>query len=98
MLAGSPLISRRSWVALMEAQGFHSVTVAGESAAPPPLLARQSVVVGVSDGVVRLSTGTLHRAAAPSSSRAAAPAMRPQAATQANIVLVRLRMAQRLLA
>jgi hypothetical protein len=88
VVAGSPLISRRSWVALLEAQGFHSVTVAGEAAAPPPLLARQSVVVGVSDGVVRLGDGTQPRAAAPSGTRAAVPAMLLHTSTQADILLV----------
>ncbi len=72
---GSPLISRAGWVALLEAQGFHSCVVAGSAAAAPPLLARQSVVVGVSDGVVRLSTGGRARADAASSSKAANAAL-----------------------
>ena len=67
---GSPLISRAGWLALLEAQGFHSCVVAGSTAAAPPLLARQSVVVGVSDGIVRLSTATRARADAASSSTA----------------------------
>ena len=75
-------------MALMEAQGFHSVAVAGEAAAPPPLLARQSVVVGISDGVVWLGNSKQPRATAPSSARAATPAMPLQTSTQANVVLV----------
>lgn len=51
---GSPLISRDGWISLLEAQGFKSVVVAGESNDVPPLLTRQTVVLGLSDGVVRL--------------------------------------------
>lgn len=39
----------------MAAQGFTGVTVAGEELAARPLLARQSVVMGVSDGVIRVA-------------------------------------------
>ncbi len=69
---GSPLISRAGWVALLEAQGFHSCVVTGSAAAAPPLLARQSVVVGVSDGIVRLSTAARARPDVATSSTAAA--------------------------
>ena len=51
---GSPLISRDGWIRLLEAQGFKSVVVAGESNNVPTLLTRQTVVLGLSDGVVRL--------------------------------------------
>lgn len=50
--AGSPLISRDSWQALLRAQDFQHVVVAGCDSARPPMLDRQSVVVGVSDGVI----------------------------------------------
>lgn len=50
---GSPLISRTSWQALLAAQGFQHVLVSGCDVPAPPLLARQSVVLGVSDGVIR---------------------------------------------
>ena len=51
--AGSPLISRTSWQALLAAQGFQHVLVSGCDVPAPALLARQSVVLGVSDGVIR---------------------------------------------
>jgi hypothetical protein len=51
--AGSPLISRTSWQALLAAQGFQHVLVSGCDVPALPLLARQSVVLGVSDGVIR---------------------------------------------
>ena len=43
---------RDGWVALMEAQGFGSAQPAGNVRARPRLLSRQTVVVGVSDGVI----------------------------------------------
>jgi hypothetical protein len=46
--------SRAGWKSVMEAQGFHSVVVVGEETHAPELLARQSVVAGISSGVVRI--------------------------------------------
>ena len=76
-------------MALLEAQGFHSCTVAGEAASVPPLLTRQSVVVGVSDGVVRLSTSKPARADVASGSKAAAPAAPLQTVAQTDVLQVR---------
>ena len=47
-------VARAGWRSLLESQGFDSVAVAGEEVAVPPILERQSVVMGVSDGVVRI--------------------------------------------
>lgn len=48
------MLSRQSWKALLIEQGFDDVQAAGESNAVPPLLSRQSVVLGVSNGSVLL--------------------------------------------
>ena len=45
---------RASWQELMLDAGFPSCTIAGAAAVVDPLLARQSVVVGVSDGNIRI--------------------------------------------
>ena len=45
-------IFREGWRQLMRREGFLDVTVAGEAASAPALLARQSVVVGISDGAI----------------------------------------------
>lgn len=50
-------MARDRWRSLLESQGFESVVVAGEEAHAPPLLSRQSVVMGVSDGAVRVYEG-----------------------------------------
>lgn len=52
--AGSPLLSRGAWAALLGEAGFVSVVVAGSECQVPPLLSQQSVIVGVSDGLVRV--------------------------------------------
>ena len=39
----------------MRTHGFESVVVAGEANEVPPLLMRQTVIIGLSDGVVRYS-------------------------------------------
>lgn len=65
--AGSPLLSREGWKRLLEEQGFEQPTAAGESLVAPPLLSRQSVVLGISDGSIQLPTVS-------SSARAAAGA------------------------
>ena len=46
-------ICRASWIALLVEQGFAPVVAAGQATAPPRLLGRQVVVVGVSDGAIR---------------------------------------------
>ena len=46
-------ICRASWIALLAEQGFAPVVAAGQATAPPRLLGRQVVVVGVSDGAIR---------------------------------------------
>ncbi|KAK9803996.1 hypothetical protein WJX72_011444 [[Myrmecia] bisecta] len=53
-MPGAPLLSREGWKGLMAAQGFTDVAVAGELTSPPPLLSCQSVVLGVSDGAIRV--------------------------------------------
>ena len=75
-------------MALLEAQGFHSCVVAGSAAAAPPLLARQSVVVGVSDGVVRLSTAARARADVASSITAANSVLPLQTVKHADVMQV----------
>ena len=53
--AGSPIISRQGWRALLAEQGFTDVLVAGEGLPAPALLSRQSVVLGVSDGAITVA-------------------------------------------
>ena len=53
--AGSPIISRQGWRALLAEQGFMDVLVAGESLPAAALLSRQSVVVGFSDGAIQIA-------------------------------------------
>jgi hypothetical protein len=48
----SILLRRDGWVALMASLGFDSALPAGDIASRPRLLSRQTVVVGISDGVV----------------------------------------------
>jgi hypothetical protein len=50
--SASFLLRRDGWVALMASQGFDDAQPAGDVAAMPRLLSRQTVVVGISDGVV----------------------------------------------
>ena len=62
----------------MQSQGFPDVAVAGEAAGAPPLLSRQSLVVGISDGAVMVVSPAppprLQKAAAkPAAPRAGAP-------------------------
>ncbi len=75
--AGSPLISRNSWQDLLRAQGFDSVLVAGSAVAAPPLLGRQSVVLGVSDGIIRKPDFEASAAKMKATAPAAAPASAP---------------------
>jgi hypothetical protein len=81
--AGSPLISRTSWQALLAAQGFQHVLVSGCDVPAPPLLARQSVVLGVSDGVIRRPD--FAAVAAARARRPAAAPMHMQPATAAPV-------------
>ena len=72
---GSPIISREGWQTLLAEQGFHDVLVAGESHDAPPLLTRQSVVLGVSDGAIRIARAKPQsRQATPAAPKAKAPA------------------------
>ena len=63
--AGSPIISPAGWKRLLQEQGFEHATVAGESLEAPPLLSRQAVVLGISDGNIQVTraSGTLQGAA-----------------------------------
>ena len=55
MSIGPPILwYRASWKELMLESGFPSCTIAGAAAAVDPLLARQSVVVGVSDSNIHI--------------------------------------------
>jgi hypothetical protein len=65
---GSPILSREGWRALLQEQGFSPVVVVGESKPAPALLSRQSVVLGVSDGAIRIARQS------PAKARAAARA------------------------
>ena len=62
--AGSPILSRDGWRALLAEQGFSNVLVAGQNAAAPALLSRQSVVIGVSDGAIRIARQKVKQAGA----------------------------------
>ena len=77
--AGSPILSRQGWRALLAEQGFSSVLVAGENKPAPALLSRQSVIVGVSNGAIRIARHKSKKAA-PSSKAAAAAAVKPSLA------------------
>lgn len=46
------LLRRAGWVAVMASQGFASAQPAGDLVSRPRLLSRQTVVVGISDGVI----------------------------------------------
>lgn len=57
----------------MQSQGFPGVAVAGEAAGAPPLLSRQSVVVGISDGAVVIDSPALPPALQKAAVKPAAP-------------------------
>lgn len=63
--AGSPIISAAGWKRLLHEQGFEHATAAGESLERPPLLSRQAVVLGISNGSIQIARalGTPHGAA-----------------------------------
>lgn len=50
---------REGWTALMAEQGFVSAQPAGNVTSRPRLLSRQTVVVGISDGIVRPQAAAL---------------------------------------
>jgi hypothetical protein len=70
--AGSPILSRQGWRELLSQQGFSDVLVAGENRPAPTLLSRQSVIVGVSDGAIRIARMKNKKAAAAAKSLTAA--------------------------
>ena len=53
---------RQGWKTLLIEQGFEAVIALGEANAPPALLQRQSVLVGVSNGSVLVRRPTFKQA------------------------------------